>query len=116
MTQTELSTAVADILQGFQASMERQLSSIREKLGTIDSRMDALENTQKALEKEICIKSNVAGTSGQGRKRITPTALQVSVLYLCDSEILLFEGEMVNISISIDTSGMLINGLKLPTH
>ena len=84
--QAQSTASVMDILQGFQASVEKQLSSIGEKLGDIQDRMDVLESQQGVLEKEIrsTKSSNTASTlsSGQGRKRVTPTALQVNYLLI----------------------------------
>jgi len=77
------SQSLADMLQVFQSSMDKQLSSVCEKLETIDSRMVVLEVRQKNLEEEIrssasCSSSTntTLGPSRQ-RKRLTPLALQV---------------------------------------
>ena len=77
------SQSVIDMLQVFQSSMDKQLSTMCEKLETIDSRMIVLETRQKNLEEEIrsgtsCSSSaNSTPASGRQRKRITPLALQV---------------------------------------
>ena len=50
----ENSSAVMNLLQGFQATMERQLSSIREKLGDIEDRRN-FGKSPSVLEKEVSI-------------------------------------------------------------
>lgn len=79
------SATVMDVLQGFQASMEKQLSSIGGQLGDIHDRIDTLESRQITLEKEVqCSSSTPTSIPGKGRKRVTPTALQVNYpCYIC---------------------------------
>ena len=77
------SSSMMDILQGFQTSMEKQLSSINNQLGSINGRMDNLEGRQIVLEKELkATTPKCAPTaSGRSRGRVTPTALQVIIVY-----------------------------------
>lgn len=73
------SSKMMDILQGFQSSMEKQLTSINGKLEGINGRIDKVEGRQVVLEKEIkgsTLKCD-SSTSGHSRRRITPTSLQV---------------------------------------
>lgn len=77
--------AVVSTLQFFQDSMERQFSSIAEKLDVMGGRMTALETRQKVLEDEVrtsasscaSVSPSISG-SAKKRKRVTPAALQVS--------------------------------------
>lgn len=79
----EQSQAIVETLHMFQSSMDRQFSSVSEKLETIDSRMVVLETRQKNLEEEMrsspsCSSSNNSTPLlGRQRKRVTPLALQV---------------------------------------
>ena len=45
--------AIMDVLQGLQANIGSQLSSICGKLEAINGRMDSLETQQKHLEEEV---------------------------------------------------------------
>jgi hypothetical protein len=76
MEPTTSSSTMMDILQNFQASMEKQLSSIGGKLENIEGRMNKIEGQ---LEKELMgtAPKCVPSTSGRSRGRLTPTALQV---------------------------------------
>lgn len=81
--------SVVATLQFFQDSMEKQFSSIIDKLDVMGGRMTALETRQKVLEDEV--RSSTASStsvspsvsdSAKKRKRVTPAALQVSFLYI----------------------------------
>lgn len=81
-SQTQDTSTVLNVLQGFQGNVEKQLLSIHEKLENIEERMDALECSQGVIEKEMksakCSNKTTVVSPAYGRKRITPTALQVS--------------------------------------
>lgn len=47
------SSTIADILQNFQASMEKKLVGIEGKLGSIGARIDKVETQQSAMEKKL---------------------------------------------------------------
>ena len=70
--------SVIDMLQLFQSSVDKQLSTVCEKL---DSRMTILETRQKGLEDEIrsstSSSTNSTPQSGRQRKRLISVALQV---------------------------------------
>ena len=78
--------SVVATLQFFQESMEKQFSSIIERLDIMGGRMAALETRQKVLEDEVrsstssstSVSPSVSGSSTIKRKRVTPAALQVS--------------------------------------
>lgn len=64
--------------------MEQQLSSLNTSLTSITERMDSLEGRQKLLEEEIKANTSLSSSSvstpepsAKGRRRVTPTSLQV---------------------------------------
>lgn len=81
--------SVVATLQFFRDSMEKQFSSIIDKLDVMGGRMSALETRQKVLEDEVrlstasstSISPSVSG-SAKKRKRVTTAALQVSFVYV----------------------------------
>ena len=82
--QSQNTATLTDVLQSFQANMEKQLSSIGRKLNEIQVKLDEIDHQQGILEQDI--KSLKSGSvfgkpsgSGQGRRKITPTALQVII-------------------------------------
>ena len=77
---TPPSSTMMDVLQSFQASMEKQLSSISVKLESIDGRIDKIEGQLVVLEKELKVTApKCVPSSGRSRGRLTPTALQVCI-------------------------------------
>ena len=77
--------SVVDVLNVFQANLEKQIGLVCSKLESIDSRMDLLETRQKSLEEEIKANHSISSEStcspgastGSRRQRVTPTAMQV---------------------------------------
>ena len=81
--QSQSTTTVTDVLQRFQANMEKQLSSIGNKLDDIQDKIVEIDHRQGILEREMkSPKSDVVldrpSKSRHGRRKITPTALQVN--------------------------------------
>ena len=75
-------SVIADVLQGFQVNIEKQLSLICGKLETIDDRMNQLESQQRSIQDEIRATvpqpANLkSADSLKTRTRVTPTSLQV---------------------------------------
>lgn len=77
------SPSIVDMLRVFQSSMDKQLSSVCNKLESIDRRMDLLESRQKTLEE---VRSSASCSSSANcspvatlpkRKRAIPLTLQV---------------------------------------
>ena len=77
-TTPPISVKIMDSLQALQASMERKLTAIDDKLASIDERTDKLEAQQAGFEKQAKVSTPKPGSSTPNRrKRLTPTSLQV---------------------------------------
>lgn len=72
---------VMDALQGFQASMEKSLSSINGNLESMNGRMNRFESRLMNVEKQgqITTPTTPSSSLGQKRTRLTPTSLQVRI-------------------------------------
>lgn len=94
--------AIIEMLQGFQKSVDTQFQQLSSHLGKIDDRMDEFELQQKSMQERLqntaitssfsTPSSSSSDTSCRKRGRVTPTALQVSILYIvyaCNSMIIL---------------------------
>ena len=79
--------AIVDVLQTFQASLDKQLTTVSGHLESIGTRLDKLESRQLSLEEEVRASTSFSSstsspaTTGK-RKRVTPTFLQVNFV-LC---------------------------------
>ena len=76
---------VMDVLQTFQASLDKQLTTVSTQLESIGTRIDKLEARQSSLEDEVRASTSLSSStsspaitgSSSRRKRVTPTLLQV---------------------------------------
>lgn len=82
--------SVVTTLQFFQDSMEKQFTSIIDKLDSMGGRMAALETRQKVLEEEVRSSTSSSASispsvssSAKKRRRVTPAVLQVRLHILC---------------------------------
>lgn len=78
------SPSIVDMLRVFQSSMDKQLSSVCNKLEYIDTRMVLLESRQKTLEEEVRSSASCSSSANCSpvaplpkRKRAIPLTLQV---------------------------------------
>ena len=76
---------VMDVLQTFQSSLDKQLTTVSTQLESIGTRIDKLESRQSSLEEEVRANTTLSSStsspavtgSSSRRKRVTPTLLQV---------------------------------------
>ena len=79
------SATVMDVLQSFQASLDKQLTTVSSQLENIGTRIDKLEARQSSLEEEVRASTSLSSStssptivgSSSKRKHVTPTILQV---------------------------------------
>lgn len=79
------SATVMDVLQSFQASLDKQLTTVSSQLENIGTRIDKLEARQSSLEEEVRASTSLSSStsssaivgSSSKRKHVTPTVLQV---------------------------------------
>lgn len=85
--ETAMTIRVMDALQGFQASMEKSLSSIDGNLESMNGRMNRFEARLMNVEKQgqAVTPNSASSMMGQKRTRLTPTSLQVNNNNACHS-------------------------------